>query len=1433
MFGRSPSWKSPRSVLKLAFLAMVALATSLAPTGCGSDSSSKPPPSAKKCTLNSDCDSQLVCSFGLCHAQCQATKDCELGQKCVISEDSAKGGVCQLVQELGCSFDTDCKEPLVCGPDSNCRVPCKGDRDCLSTQTCAKGNVCADKTEVDPNTGVITGSNRDAGTHGGTGGGGNDGGGGDCTAGDSCEPAGDKCHSGTIDCTSGSPVCVAGAAVQDGLACDTGFCVGGVCTPCTSGGTCLPDPQDPCHVGTLDCSGAAPVCNAAGNANDGTACNTDGAHICVGGVCTACHSGDSCPITGGDGCQAGTLDCSTGVNCVQSGYQNDGTSCGTDMVCSGGACTACTAGDTCTPTNPCQMGTQSCTNGPVCAASGTLTDGTSCGTSQVCSGGNCVYCTDGATCTPTGTPAVCHKYGTDCSTGGQCKDLGSADDGTYCGGGNQYCIGGVCKTCNYGDRCVPVGDPCHTGYQTCSGGIPACDTSASNIQNAADGTACGGNGNVCFQGACVGPDWTLTVTSGDNQTTKRIDEALAPIVLTLVDNNGDPVVGAAMTITVPAGAYVPANITTNLQGKATVNARLGRATGAYQFSAKAIASNIVNFSATAVAPPAKNIFSLVNAITHTAGSVGTPGPGTAAQLYYPYSIAIGSDATIYIGDSYAVYALSPAGDLTVIGGKPGSSGSTGDNGTATSALFSSIHGLALDESVPTHKLLYVVDQGNQKLRVIDLKTGKVARVAGAPPSPPATGFGDGGPADSAVLSSPTGVFLDKNSDVYVVDSGHGEIRKIDVSGGSYTIIPWVVETSASSTLGLTAINDGTSIVWDAAGNAFISGQYYSSASYYTNGVGRFTPTGPNDALGSPTYVLQNLVVGKYSGDPAPADGLLGTDWSLSQTPYIAMDKAGNLYAMDRGKHWIYQVDTATDQITRVAGDGTGAFKGDYVDAATGSELYNPNQMVFDSSGNLFFVDTYNHTVRGIWGVGQTVAGTAKLVASGGTTQTVSVDAPFAALIAKLTDGGGTNPISGESLRWVRKDLGSYVSSATSQTGPTGTSSQTGRVGLSAGAYKFEVSYTDIHGVNVTGSPLSFSVTAAAPAAGTIFTIVNSAQHTSGSAGIPGPGTIAQITTPYDVKVASDGSIYLAEGCAVDKLSPQGELTTVAGDVGGSCGFQGDNGPGASALFSTIYGLALDESKSRLYIADGGNSRVRYLDLTTNKVYALAGGATGLASPGYGDGATGTGVQFSTPSSITVDPTSGLVYVVDSGHSRIRTIDPTTAQVNPMTVNGTSCSDPLYLNSVSTYSTILAQSNGDLLVYGQFCGTQTYYTYAVVKWAKADHSWTRIAGLYSGAATDGIDALTAGIPDVGGMAVDSSGNIYISPRNSHKIRKIATGAPRLISTVYGDGTAGYAGDYSAAGVTAATRFNYPTALAFTSGGHLIIVDQNNYVIREIW
>ena len=97
---------------------------------------------------------------------------------------------------------------------------------------------------------------------------------------------------------------------------------------------------------------------------------------------------------------------------------------------------------------------------------------------------------------------------------------------------------------------------------------------------------------------------------------------------------------------------------------------------------------------------------------------------------------------------------------------------------------------------------------------------------------------------------------------------------------------------------------------------------------------------------------------------------------------------------------------------------------------------------------------------------------------------------------------------------------------------------------------------------------------------------------------------------------------------------------------------------------------------------------------------------------------------------------------------------------------------------------------------------------------------------AGYTADAVAANTSELNNPFGIALDPKGNLYIADQDNFRVRQVTGGT---ISTVAGDGTSGYTGDAAAA---TSAELGRVSGLAMDSSGNLYIADPDNYVIRKV-
>lgn len=154
-------------------------------------------------------------------------------------------------------------------------------------------------------------------------------------------------------------------------------------------------------------------------------------------------------------------------------------------------------------------------------------------------------------------------------------------------------------------------------------------------------------------------------------------------------------------------------------------------------------------------------------------------PGVFAFFHWPAGLAFDSAGNLYVADrlNHKIRRINPEGKVTTVAGE-GKEGH--QDGPAAQALFDHPYGLAFDDA--GH--LYISDMGNHRIRKLDVKKGEVSTVAGDGKE----GYREG-PALAAQFSWPRGLaFGHAGQTLYVVDQGNNRIRRLDLGSGEMSSV---------------------------------------------------------------------------------------------------------------------------------------------------------------------------------------------------------------------------------------------------------------------------------------------------------------------------------------------------------------------------------------------------------------------------------------------------------------------------------------------------------------------------------------------------------------------------------------------------------------------------------------------------------------------
>ncbi len=769
--------------------------------------------------------------------------------------------------------------------------------------------------------------------------------------------------------------------------------------------------------------------------------------------------------------------------------------------------------------------------------------------------------------------------------------------------------------------------------------------------------------------------------------------------------------------------------------------------------------------------------------------------------------------------------------ITTVAGN-GSGGSTGNGGPAADAQISSdLRAVAVDGQGN----LYFADTGNSEIRKINAQTGVITLVAGGNTACSAgiDKSGDGCPAATGTtLNNPRGIAVDKAGNIYIAGYSDELVHMVNAQTGIMTLV-------AGDLTGVT----GTCT------------KAYECAS---------------GAKG-------------YSGDGGPA-----TSAALDQPRGVSVDNNGNIWISDTSNNVVREVNVKTGIITTVVGNssngGASGFSGDGDQANSASvELDEPTDVVFDSQNDAFVVDFDNKVIREVnasTGEIQTVIGEhgastptspawpAPAISTGlGCPTKAAIDrygniyfADSCESVIFFYDAAAQTitPIAGE-YGYAGTPGGSFTVCA----GATNTLGD-GCAGTQAlfyqGTSALGVALDGLNNIYVTDPAdfrirkVSTNLNFAATPSGQTATQTVDIHFTKGDSEAASNGIVVGASLG-DFTVASSPACTLnndnTTNCTLQvAFSPlyPGMRTAPLAVTGmlshGSFPLTGvgqaaltDVGPGTVSTLGSGLSGSLGEAvdaDGNLYVADTGNNRVVEIAAQTGAQTVVAG--TGTA--GYsGDGGLAVNAKLNAPRAVVAGP-AGYIYIADTGNNVVRAIDPETGDISTIAGGATSvcasANDTEGDFCPATAATLAAPSGLAVDVYGNVYIADTGDN--LIRRVDRGTGYINLDGggaasVCSGALDawgDGCSSFQATFNSPRGLALDSSGNLYIADSGNNEVREINLGTGN-VTAVAGNGQATFSGD---GGAATSASLNAPRAAAIDAAGDLYIADTGNDAIRLV-
>ena len=573
-------------------------------------------------------------------------------------------------------------------------------------------------------------------------------------------------------------------------------------------------------------------------------------------------------------------------------------------------------------------------------------------------------------------------------------------------------------------------------------------------------------------------------------------------------------------------------------------------------------------------------------------------------------------------------------------------------------------------------------------------------------------FADGRPS-TAAFWFPEAVLAAEDGTLFVADRANSAIRRITPTGNVSTWVggPWSVAGAVGSPSGL---------AWDPEGNMLVVSW---------NAVRVVAPD-------------RSVSILAGGGDLGHADGV-GETAQFRMPVGIAVAPSGDVFVADSDNFVIRKIEPGGLVSTLVGSPGE---SGNRDGAGAAARFGRPAGLVIDSAGNLFVGDEINHSIR--------------KVSPSGSVTTFATDVGFAAGLA-IDESDTLYAVSGASnLIWEFDPKGERTLVAGTldpvyEYAPDRYVTRGDSAGWFDGPGE-EAQFNSPHGITLTPNGtlyvtdlLGYTIRKIAPDR----TVTTVAGRPGGMGHRDGTGEDAWLNWPKGMAVDRDGNIFVVDrdNHCIRRITPDGVVTTVAG-VPGKSGLA--NGPGDQALFFEPEDIDVDRDGA-LYVADSGNGAIRKIDPT--------GVVSTLTSPvtGYRDGPA-IEARFRWPRSLAVDA-EGSIFVADTRNYVVRRIS---VDGNVSTVAGRAGARG-HVDGSAAEARFTALSgiavDGDGVIY--VCDSSNHS----VRKITPDGIVSTLAGTGDWGAVDGpgSEALLHN-PDA--IALDATGNVYVT--SDRLIRRIS-------------------------------------------------------------